>query len=729
MSERVLYREWRPLNFDQVVGQEHVVAALRQATISEEIAHAYIFSGTRGTGKTSLAKIYARAINCTNTQENANPCNACNICTSAIKGNLLDIIEMDAASNNSVDDIRKITDEVMFLPSLTKYKVYIIDEAHMLSTAAFNALLKTLEEPPAHAVFILATTEPQRIPATILSRCQRYDFKRIKPEQMLNRLKLIAEENNIAINDDALMTINVLSEGALRDAISLLDQARNVYSGNITRDDILAMSGIISDDFLEEIIFSLLKGDVDELMQGINTLILEGGDLSRFVTSLSQYMRNLLIYNTTKNPENILQAPSRTLSSLGKLSPLYSSQELIEQITFLSNLQQDLKHSETPRITLEVNLIQLLQNVARDDIGETIHDSLISEKPFQDIKQIQPLQAKQTRQGQVPKPSVTIEGLDSTEEQVMLHQEGAIQSRNNIDTITVQEIKQIQNTSTLKEQVEAEQFSETREESNEPQETNTEKNIVNEEETVVEKANSNASAMGFLDLNTILDKKNLNKSDNLNMLKKEVENDYYEDYSGNDNFNDSENFAANEDFEIQRNIETSGNNASYEDNRSWEFSKQSKSSEYYDDNFDDKEVNRANYMNSSTSEEIKNVKPNINLSEMWQNFLENLSQTDPLFSILLNSCKHFIKADKFIIEFSKKQKHIYDKIVEDANDARVQSSFKQASMDSGLRLKYLIEGSDPALVAENEEFEHIPEWVERMHKIAKQMDIPVKDEI
>lgn len=370
MSDKVLYRAWRPLDFDQVVGQEHVVSALRQAAINGSIAHAYLFSGTRGTGKTSLAKIFARAINCPNISAEGNPCNNCDICQDAIKGTLLDIIEMDAASNNSVDDIRKITDEVLFLPTVAKYKVYIIDEVHMLSTAAFNALLKTLEEPPAHAVFILATTDPQRIPATILSRCQRYDFKRIKSHDMHDHLALIAKDNNINISEDGLLTIINFSEGALRDAISLLDQSRSIYADKvITRDDILNMVGVVSDEFLEKIIYNLVSGNVDELMLSIEKLIVEGGDVSRFTSSLAQYLRNLLVYKTSRAPEKILQVNTRTLENLGKLAKVYSTQNLIDDIAFIANLQQELKYSENPRITLEVALIQLLQNVKNKRAG------------------------------------------------------------------------------------------------------------------------------------------------------------------------------------------------------------------------------------------------------------------------------------------------------------------------------------------------------------------------
>ena len=236
MSYLALYREWRPKTFDEVVEQKQAVYALRQSVINRQIGHAYLFSGTRGTGKTTLAKIFSRAINCLSPQE-GNPCNECELCRAILAGSLMDVIEMDAASNNSVDNIRRICDEVVFMPSQAKYKVYIIDEVHMLSTGAFNALLKTLEEPPAHAVFILATTEPHRLPATILSRCQRYEFRRIPQEGIAARLSEIALSDHISIAKPALDAIAVFADGAMRDAISLLDQAKSSIAGTIERED------------------------------------------------------------------------------------------------------------------------------------------------------------------------------------------------------------------------------------------------------------------------------------------------------------------------------------------------------------------------------------------------------------------------------------------------------------------------------------------------------------
>lgn len=360
MARKVLYREWRPQTFDDVVGQEHVVNALRQSVKTGDIAHAYLFSGTRGTGKTSLAKIFARAINCLNPDEQHNPCNACEICRGILDASLLDVLEMDAASNNSVDNIRKITDEVLFLPTLAKYKVYIIDEVHMLSTAAFNALLKTLEEPPAHAIFILATTDPQRIPATILSRCQRFDFKRIAADDMAERLKKISNSQNISITDEAIQLIIQRSEGALRDAISILDQSRSIYSGTIDRDDILQMTGVVNDDLLEALVLALHDGNVDELLRLIDHLIMEGGDLQRFVISLSSFYRDILVCKTARNPANLLMQTKKTLMMMENLAKMYSRTSLIRQINHLTKLQIEMKQSLSPRISLEVGLIEML---------------------------------------------------------------------------------------------------------------------------------------------------------------------------------------------------------------------------------------------------------------------------------------------------------------------------------------------------------------------------------
>lgn len=333
MAHVALYREWRPLTFDEVVEQTHVVTALRQAVITGQIAHAYLFSGTRGTGKTTVAKIFSRAINCLKPEE-GNPCNKCEICTGILNGSLLDVVEMDAASNNSVDTIRRIVDEVLFMPSQARFKVYIIDEVHMLSTGAFNALLKTLEEPPAHAVFILATTEPHRIPATILSRCQRYEFRRIPLPGLISRLQEIASANKIEIEAAALDTIARLAEGGMRDAISLLDQVRMSADAEktVTRDDVLKLTGVADDELLARMSKALLTGDATALLETVGALIMSGRDLARFLLDLAAYCRNLLIVSVSPAPGDLLQVTSFQLNRLKDVAKLTDTNTLLELV-------------------------------------------------------------------------------------------------------------------------------------------------------------------------------------------------------------------------------------------------------------------------------------------------------------------------------------------------------------------------------------------------------------
>ena len=359
MTHLALYRAWRPMHFDEVVEQKHAVFALRQAVISDQIGHAYLFSGTRGTGKTTLAKIFSRAINCLN-PDKGNPCNTCVICKGILDGSLMDVVEMDAASNNSVDNIRRICDEVVFMPSQAKYKVYIIDEVHMLSTGAFNALLKTLEEPPAHAVFILATTEPHRIPATILSRCQRYDFRRIPVDGMIGRLAEIAKADQINISNDALRTIAMLADGAMRDAISLLDQARMRYTDSISRDDILALAGIVQDEFMILMAKAIHNGQPSTLLDLIEQLIMDGRDLAHFVTDLAQFYRNLLVCRVSRKPQELIRAPSDALKHMLALSRMGKPNEWVTMIQGLSGLLSEIRWSSDARTTLEIGLIKLM---------------------------------------------------------------------------------------------------------------------------------------------------------------------------------------------------------------------------------------------------------------------------------------------------------------------------------------------------------------------------------
>ena len=265
MEYTAFYRKFRPKLFSEVIGQDHIVKTIQNQVVANRVGHAYLFTGSRGCGKTSTAKILSRAVNCLNPKD-GEPCNECEICKANLEGTLTDVVEMDAASNNGVDNIRAIRDEVNFLPTVAKYRIYIIDEVHMLSTGAFNALLKTLEEPPAHVKFILATTEPQKLPATILSRCQRFDFKKVSSENIVKNLKMICDESNIKYSEDALKLIAELSEGAVRDALSILERCAQDGEDNITEDKIKELVGIPQKEFIASIIEKLIKRQTEELL-------------------------------------------------------------------------------------------------------------------------------------------------------------------------------------------------------------------------------------------------------------------------------------------------------------------------------------------------------------------------------------------------------------------------------------------------------------------------------
>ena len=295
MGYTALYRKFRPLNFSEMVGQEHITRTLRNQVVEQRVGHAYLFNGGRGTGKTSAAKILARAVNCLNPKD-GEPCNECEICKAILSGSLTDVVEMDAASNNSVEDIRAIRDEVNFLPTRAKYRVYIIDEVHMLSTGAFNALLKTLEEPPEHVKFILATTEPQKLPATILSRCQRFDFKRISTQDIIKRLEIICKESNIQISKEALELIAILSEGAMRDAISILERCTAEQTEEIGEDKVRDLVGIPKITYINKLAKVIINKEPEEAINIVNTILEEGKDIDNFLWELIKYIKLLNIH-------------------------------------------------------------------------------------------------------------------------------------------------------------------------------------------------------------------------------------------------------------------------------------------------------------------------------------------------------------------------------------------------------------------------------------------------
>ncbi|NLL06637.1 MAG: DNA polymerase III subunit gamma/tau [Clostridiaceae bacterium] len=361
MSYLALYRKWRPMVFEDVVEQEHVVKTLKNSISSGRVAHAYLFCGTRGTGKTTMAKIFSRAINCEN-PTNGDPCNECEICKGILNGSLLDVIEIDAASNNSVDNVREIRDEVVYAPSKARYKVYIIDEVHMLSTGAFNALLKTLEEPPGHAVFVLATTEPHKLPATILSRCQRFDFRRIPVESIVKRIEHIAKNSEVSIEAEGLKLIARMSDGALRDAISILDQCISLGNKHLTYEDVLSVVGIVSNTFVADVVDAISAKEVDRVLQLVNVLVMDGKSITQFVSDLVLYYRNLLICSTSRKPEEIIEASKEMIERMNDQCKSLSNIEITSIIKELSSLEAIMKWSTHARVLLEVALIKLCEN-------------------------------------------------------------------------------------------------------------------------------------------------------------------------------------------------------------------------------------------------------------------------------------------------------------------------------------------------------------------------------
>jgi DNA polymerase-3 subunit gamma/tau len=368
MSYIALYREWRPSVFEDVVEQEHVVKTLRYSVGTGRIAHAYLFCGTRGTGKTTMAHILSRAINCLN-PNNGDPCNKCEVCREILSGSSMDVLEIDAASNNSVDNVREIREEVIYAPSRARFKVYIIDEVHMLSTGAFNALLKTLEEPPAHVVFILATTEPHKLPATILSRCQRFDFRRISIESIVKRLEKITEANSLKLDPDAARLIAKLSDGALRDAISLLDQCISLGSSHISYEDVLSVVGIVNDTFMSEMAGDILAKNTNGLLEKVNRLVMDGRDIPHFISDLVRYCRNLLICKAVADPGDIVDVQRDVLDIMKTQSRDISQDEIISMIKELSALEASLKWASNPRILLEVTLLKLCEERLPVDAG------------------------------------------------------------------------------------------------------------------------------------------------------------------------------------------------------------------------------------------------------------------------------------------------------------------------------------------------------------------------
>lgn len=360
MAYTALYRKWRPDNFNDVKGQDHIVTTLKNQIETDRVGHAYLFCGTRGTGKTTIAKILAKTLNCTNRTADGNPCGECEVCKAIAKGSSLNVIEIDAASNNGVDNIRQIREEVMYRPTEGRYKVYIIDEVHMLSIGAFNALLKTLEEPPEYVVFILATTEAHKIPVTIMSRCQRYDFKRISVEVITDRLKELAAAEHADIDDKALRYIARKADGGMRDALSLLDQCMTFYiDRQIHYEDVLELLGTVDTEVFSDMLRMIINSDIADLIARLDGMITEGRDISQFVSDFTWYMRNLLMLNTSPEAEDMIDMSEENIRHLREEAFMLDSDTIMRYISVLSELSASLRTSTQKRVQTEVALIRL----------------------------------------------------------------------------------------------------------------------------------------------------------------------------------------------------------------------------------------------------------------------------------------------------------------------------------------------------------------------------------
>lgn len=390
MSYTALYRKFRPDSFEEVRGQEHIVETLKNQIKAGRIGHAYLFCGTRGTGKTTVAKIFAKAVNCENPQDGS-PCGECPMCREIQAQNSLNVIEIDAASNNGVDNIREIREEVAYSPTRGKYKVYIIDEVHMLSTGAFNAMLKTLEEPPSYVIFILATTEAHKIPITILSRCQRYDFRRMTIDTIVGRLKELMAEEGQETEEKALRYIAKAADGSMRDALSLLDQCIAFYLGQpLTYEHVLEVLGAVDTEVFADLLQFVLAKDVSGLMQMLEQLIMQGRELGQFVTDFTWHLRNLLLIQGSDALEDILDVSSEQIGRLKEQAAQIDPEQLMRFIRIFSDLSNQLKYATQKRILVEVALVKLCKPEMTRDYSALLERMDELERKLEQQPQITP---------------------------------------------------------------------------------------------------------------------------------------------------------------------------------------------------------------------------------------------------------------------------------------------------------------------------------------------------
>lgn len=358
MAYTALYREWRPKTFEDVVGQEHITITLKNQMKNNRIAHAYLFCGTRGTGKTSTAKIFSKAVNCLDLKD-GEPCNECEMCQKINNGLSIDVIEMDAASKRRLEDIKDVIENVKYPPQEGKYKVYIMDEVHMLTQEAVNAFLKTLEEPPSNVIFILATTDPQKLPITILSRCQKFDFRRIKSSNVFDRLRNIVKEQGVFADDKSLNLISRMCDGAMRDALSILDQAISMGGGKVEYDGVVTMLGLVSNENLLNLTEGIIEKNVESSMKTIDNIVFSGKDIYTFIRDMITHMRNLLMVKVSQNPEEILDMSEENINFIKKQAQNIRVEEIMRDIRILQDAEEQSKWTKQSRIYLELAVIKM----------------------------------------------------------------------------------------------------------------------------------------------------------------------------------------------------------------------------------------------------------------------------------------------------------------------------------------------------------------------------------
>ncbi len=377
MSYTALYRKFRPQEFEDVKGQEHIVTTLKNQIKADRIGHAYLFCGTRGTGKTTVAKIFAKAVNCEHPVDGS-PCGECAICKAIADGSSMNVIEIDAASNNGVDNIRQIREEVTYRPTEGKYKVYIIDEVHMLSAGAFNALLKTLEEPPSYVIFILATTEAHKIPITILSRCQRYDFHRISIDTIAGRLMDLMKEENVDVEEKAIRYVAKAGDGSMRDALSLLDQCIAFHLGEtLTYENVLEVLGAVDTEIFSRLLRQIISKDITGAIGTLDTLVDEGREMGQMVTDFTWYLRNLLLMQSSDDMEDVLDMSKEHIAALKEEAELVKPEVLMRYIRIFSELGNQVKYASQKRILIEIAIIKLCKPQMEKDY-ESVMDRIAS---------------------------------------------------------------------------------------------------------------------------------------------------------------------------------------------------------------------------------------------------------------------------------------------------------------------------------------------------------------